>query len=373
MKQLQTATYKKSSKFGRLGSKDSPELCEMVLDQIPLEVLISAKRVLDPSCGYGGFADEYVRRVEPYIGLEEALSRIWLVDNHITCVNRCIKNGYKNVIHANTLTWEPQMKFDVVIANPPYNNKGKIEGQKQTSGTSLWLQFVKKIPDLMVDGGWCSLLLPSAVGNTNSQGWRSLKDMRIQSLSTEADKWFNVGTKISQITFTKEPPLETATHLLNGVPVDRRLIPILPASGHRLSVSIFSKISQFASMNWRRDNFPVFVKKTENKEVLAMSFLDRSKKYRMSSRNGIIQRENLKKVNICWVETKNPAGLDRILTSKLFSLFALETMFSGQISVGSMRALSLPEGWETLETDAEIYSAYGLTTEEIEYVESLQK
>ena len=371
MKQLQTTTYKKSSKYGRLGSKDPVELCGFVLDQIPLEVLISAKRVLDPACGYGGFADEYVRRVKPYIGLEEALSRIWLVDNHITCVNRCIKNGYKNVIHANTLTWNSPMLFDVVIANPPYNNKGKIEGQKQTSGTSLWLQFVKKIPDLMVDGGWCSLLLPSAVGNTNSQGWRSLKDMRIQSLSTEADKWFNVGTKICQITFTKESPLDT--HLLNGVTVDRKLIPILPASGNDLSVSIFSKISQFDSMNWRRDHHPEFVKKTDGKEVLAMSFLDRSKSYRLSSREGIMERENLKKVNICWIETKNPEGLNRILTSKLFSLFALETMFSGQISVGSMRALSLPEGWEKLETDAEIYSVYGLTTEEVEYVESLQK
>jgi len=260
------------------------------------------------------------------------------------------------------------MNFDVIIGNPPYNNRGKIKGQRQTSGTSLWLQFLKKIPDMMVEGGWCSLILPAAVGNTNSQGWRSLKNMRVESLSSDADRWFNVGTKIAQITFTKNPP--TDTHLINGDLVDRKLVPILPASGNRKAVSVFSKISQFESMEWRRDYYPEFVTKSESTQVLAMSFLDRSKSYILNSREGIMGRDNLKKVNICWIETNKPEKLNRILTSKLFNFFAIETMFSGQVSVGTMRAMTLPKGWENLQSDEDIYAAYGLTESEIEYIES---
>ena len=204
MKQLQTTTYKKSSKYGRMGSKDPQELCAKVLDQIPIEALTSAERVIDLACGYGGFADEYVRRVEPYIGLEEALNRIWLVDNHITCVNRCIKNGYKNVIHADALTWNSPMSFNVVITNPPYqDNDNKAKNNK------LWMKFVELCFDLCEEGGNISLVTPTSfVGPTRTPAKnrsRLLEEFNLHQVDYTSGDSFDVGVDICSWSATKEP------------------------------------------------------------------------------------------------------------------------------------------------------------------------
>lgn len=35
-----------------------------------------------------------------------------------------------NYVHANFLTWEPQMKFDAIVGNPPYTDTSSVKGQK---------------------------------------------------------------------------------------------------------------------------------------------------------------------------------------------------------------------------------------------------
>lgn len=82
-------SYHLDYEAGRMGQEDSPHVCSQIINRIPLEDLLSWTSVLDAGCGYGGVAKAYVKAVEPYIGRDEALNRIWLIDNHITCVNRC--------------------------------------------------------------------------------------------------------------------------------------------------------------------------------------------------------------------------------------------------------------------------------------------
>ena len=132
-KYMNNQTYHTNSSAGLMGREDLPELCQAIIDRIPLDQLLSFKRLLDVGCGYGGISKAYVRRVEPFIGLDEALSRIWLIDSHIACVNRCRRFHFKNVIHADFLSWNPNMNFDVVIGNPPYG-----------SGASLAVKFLNK-------------------------------------------------------------------------------------------------------------------------------------------------------------------------------------------------------------------------------------
>ena len=148
-KYMNNQTYHTNSSAGLMGREDLPELCQAIIDRIPLDQLLSFKRLLDVGCGYGGISKAYVRRVEPFIGLDEALSRIWLIDSHIACVNRCRRFHFKNVIHANFLSWTPNMNFDVVIGNPPYGNGG-----------SLSVQFINKCFELSDD---VRLVLPSSI------------------------------------------------------------------------------------------------------------------------------------------------------------------------------------------------------------------
>jgi len=324
----------------------------------------SDAKVCVPGAGIGTYVVALIEQgVKP-----ENIYAVELDESYYELGSAMMKRFNVNYIHTDFLDWDPNMNFDVIIGNPPYNNAGKIKGGRQTSGSSLWLQFLKKIPPLLKEGGFCSLVLPAAVGNTNSQGWKSLKNCRVISLETGVGgKFFRVGTEISVIVFEKAPP--ASAHTINGVLVDRSKVPILPANCDPISISVFTKICGFDPfVEWHRDNWPFFEKKAVKEEVVGMSFLDRAKVYNVQTFEELDSRP-LKKVNICWTHTRSPKSVINLMRSKLFSFYARETMLSGNLSVGMVRALTAPEGWENLGSDIEIYEAYGLTSEEIARVE----
>lgn len=120
-----------------MGQEDSLQISNLIINKIPIETLLSWHAVLDAGCGYGGIAKAYVKAVEPHIGREEAFNRIWLIDNHLACVNRCKRLGFKNVVHADFTTWTPFMKFDVCIGNPPFGNGGALASQFLDLATQL--------------------------------------------------------------------------------------------------------------------------------------------------------------------------------------------------------------------------------------------
>jgi type I restriction-modification system DNA methylase subunit len=351
-----------------------PELVKEIVYSIPEKTIIDPEsKFLDPAMGGGHFLRAiHDRAVELGVSSDSIKSRLYGIERSIVYTNYARwKVGLEGANLRTSGDYDLPlfgMKFDVIVGNPPYNNEGKIKGSKQTSGTSLWLKFLKVIPALLREGGFCSLVLPAAVGNTNSQGWRSLRECRVTSLITGVGRdFFRVGTEISVISFTKESP--TAAHLVNGIPVNREQVPILPASCSEVSLSIFSKIcSQEMSLDWKRDNWPVFEEKSKGKSVVGMSFLDRSKVYKVQTLDDLSKRP-LKKVNICWTETEKPEEVIRLMSSRLISFYAEQTMMSGNLSVGMVRAITVPSGWQDLKTEEDFYGAYGLTQEEIHFLE----
>jgi type I restriction-modification system DNA methylase subunit len=348
------------------------ELVREMLDEIPTNVWENPESMfLDPCMGKGTFLIDIVTRLINIYGYsqEDAVSRVYGYDTCVKYVNHLKRGGLVNVFHKDFLNEELNMKFDVIVGNPPYNNNGKIKGTKQTSGTSLWLQFLKKIPSLMNENGICSLIVPAAVGNTNSLGWKALKEKRVISITTGInEKYFNVGTSISNIVFKNQPP--TNKHLINGVEVNRDVLQILPNTCNNISLSIMEKISSLNPMNeWNRNYYPEFINKSEGKQVVGMSFLDRSEQYKVQTKEELMAR-NLNSVNICWIETEYPSNMINLMKSKLFNFYSKQTMLSGNLSVGMVRALSIPKNWCELKSDNDIFQAYGLTTDEINYVES---
>lgn len=138
------------------------ELVNLILDKIPSDVWTNPNSTfLDPCMGTGTFISEIVRRLVDIYGYSEldAKSRVYGYEIRIKYINKLKRRGYVNLQHKDFLSDEIEMKFDVVIGNPPYQ---KQVGPKNTE--PIWDKFVEKSFDLCADKGYISLIHPS--------GWR---------------------------------------------------------------------------------------------------------------------------------------------------------------------------------------------------------
>jgi hypothetical protein len=148
-------------------------VCEM-LDKIPNDVWENPEsKFLDPCMGNGTFIVEIVKRLVNIYGYskEDAISRVYGYDISIKYINRLKHGGLVNLFRKNFLNENIEMKFDVIIGNPPYQEK---VGPNKTE--SLWNKFVKKSFEVCSENGYVSLIHPS--------GWRNIdgKYKEIQTL-----------------------------------------------------------------------------------------------------------------------------------------------------------------------------------------------
>lgn len=65
-----------------------------------------------------------------------------------------------NYVHADYLTWSPDMKFDVIVGNPPFQEVTETGRKDQAS--NLWTKFWVKSLELAKDDGIVSLITPTS-------------------------------------------------------------------------------------------------------------------------------------------------------------------------------------------------------------------
>lgn len=75
-------------------------------------------------------------------------------------------DGRKN----DKIVYNPKMKFDYVIGNPPYEQAGTNQG----GSSNLWSKFVKKASELTKEGGFISMIHPGSWKSYATQGRESL-------------------------------------------------------------------------------------------------------------------------------------------------------------------------------------------------------
>jgi hypothetical protein len=109
-----------------------------------------------------------------------------------------------NYVLADFLTWQPNMKFDVIIGNPPYQDV-----TNPAKNNKLWMKFVFLSLDLLKEGGYLSFVTPrSVVGRTQVPAKiRKLlsTDYSLLELNHDADTFFNVGVDICSWLAVKRP------------------------------------------------------------------------------------------------------------------------------------------------------------------------
>jgi hypothetical protein len=188
--------------FERDGKSETPgtpgKLVFEMLDRLPQNIWDNPnKKFIDPACSTGTFLLEVFRRL--YNGLEEVIAdrderihhiltnQLYGVEEN-TVPYRMTRAAFSillgnqfdinkvNLKSYNILEGDLDMKFDVVVMNPPYNKPVHKKGRKGGyGGRTLWDKFLKTaIDDIVEDGGYLVSVNPSA--------WRKPESPRSQTL-----------------------------------------------------------------------------------------------------------------------------------------------------------------------------------------------
>jgi len=171
----------------RFGTVDPAELCELVAQSIPADVLKNAKRILDVGIGCGGIARAIVNRLvnELYVDWDDAILRVHGVDNNLALVNKAKRNGFVHTVCEDFLQWQPEMQFDVIVGNPPYQRPREV----RNIGAPLWPEFLEKSMDLLCDGGYLGLVIPATwMKRLNGKAWKVIKKYDLVSCDPDV-KW----------------------------------------------------------------------------------------------------------------------------------------------------------------------------------------
>lgn len=158
-----------------IGEVQTPnELAQEIINKLPEEIFISDKTTfLDPCFGSGTFLKVITKKLREYGHSDENInSRLFGVEKSIRFINIVGKvvNIKPTLIHANFLEYNfKNMKFDVIIGNPPFQTPGAKSNHKK-----YWVEFLLKGRTLTTPQGYLSFVTPSSYINTSRHGKTTL-------------------------------------------------------------------------------------------------------------------------------------------------------------------------------------------------------
>lgn len=150
--------------IGRLKFEIDP-LVKKMLDKLPEDVIVNGT-ILDPAMGGGQFVKEVERRKRAAGKTDAEISAtVFGVEENVLRKNYAVnKNKLVGTYTVdNFLTKDFNMKFDVVLGNPPYQDS-------RAPTLKLWHKFVERGFDLVNQEGYLAFVTPrSWVERPNSQ------------------------------------------------------------------------------------------------------------------------------------------------------------------------------------------------------------
>jgi hypothetical protein len=139
---------------GVLGGPDPENLWVKIIDHIPDSALLKpGVRILSVACGHCTEAVVIARRMLSLgISKEQVRESIWLLDKYYVFTNHAkLAYGFTNVITADFLEWNPNMRFDVIVGNPPFSapKQGKIAGKRASELYTLFFEKSLRMADIV--------------------------------------------------------------------------------------------------------------------------------------------------------------------------------------------------------------------------------
>jgi hypothetical protein len=150
-----------------------------------------------------------------------------------------------NVVLGDYLTWSTNMKFDVIVGNPPYNGP-----RKKSNGDCIWPEFVKKSLSLLNNDGNLCYVHPSAWRKIKSNLWELITQNQLQYLEIhglrDGQKTFSCLTRYDWYVL-KKSPYTTPTTIRDEegkvISIDLRKLSWIPNDNLELIDSITAKDS----------------------------------------------------------------------------------------------------------------------------------
>ena len=389
-------------------------LVNEMLDALPVELWTSKTTTFfDPAIGGGQFVREIERRLR-VVGHSDANihSRVFGFEYSMALVDMAINMNklvgqYSKMPYAQFFEWKPNMKFDVIVGNPPYQSAG-------TQGKKLWKEFFIKFSELLATDGFMGILTPSSYVKRDG---RRMADVRavvesntVHYLDMDASIYFNVGEDICGIVMQQgKHPIKTSVKYNKKIELQDLTKSFDPVFGAAdlIKRSIFHKLQSTTDpkLPIREDinnsqaklitqgilsitkdksyKYPVIY--TPNTTHYAKKqFKDGGKLRLMLTIAGTYYNKETPNRNIFVTKAQSGQGMCHILipskiageriksylTSKLYQFYINNEKTSGyNTGLKNLPYLGIRKKW----TDAQLYEHFGLTQEEIDYVEASVK
>ena len=396
------------------------ELAQEMVNKLPEEVFTSDKTTfLDPCFGSGTFLKALASKLKEYNHSKENIeSRLFGIEKSIRFINKIkhIKGFNPSIINADFLKYDfKDMKFDIVIGNPPYKDPSSGTAQK------LWVNFLDKGINIVKPKGYVLYVTPTSWLNTSVNTYKSIHNNNVLYSKIISYPIFgnNIGTSVSYYLIqntpskTKQFPLyvSESPSITKGPFIfsflNKNLIPT--KNPHPYTYSILNKVffNSTPKLKVIRDSrlhtqnkSPYFSKSPTSTRNFELYQSNKVKYYfnpkEVNFTQNQIQEHNLLKIiipltsslriknifsnisctqNTGWVRINNIQEGENIfsfLNSKLFKYIDFETRVT--IGLPSTIIKNLPDIKNIIfNTDQDLYKYFNLTQEEINLIESTIK
>lgn len=394
--------------LGRIKVAIEP-LVNEILDQLPPQVWTSATTTfLDPAMGGGQFVREVERRLREAGHTDANISgRVYGCETSLLSVKYSL-NKYKlagTYSVGDFLTQDfGDMKFDVIVGNPPYK---ELASNGRQTNKSIWKDFLIKSMSLVNSNGYIGMVHPMGWAAPSDRGQLNQKYFTKLNLV-----WANVSTNLKanfkgvgstfSVTLTKNEPYagnSVIKHDDGETSIDFRVTKLVVPKG----MGIIKKITDIPN----KCNFKLAGKKEQySGEGSAVSspragyknihHVNSSKDYEPGTTIPVkysttpSKLTNLPKVvipyngppniiideghyGVGWCQYMRLSlleieGAKSVFNSKLFKFFVNKkhTQYNETKNLNLFPKLDFTKIW----TDAELYAHFGLTQKEIDYLEA---
>lgn len=255
------------------------------------------------------------------------------------------------------------MRFDVTIGNPPYQQPAGGENDSKNAQGSFWWKFTEQA---MEYSDTVAMVTPTSIFSVGGFGSSTNKVTKVREsgfnfthIWKDVDDHFDVGIRISAFVIKKTEDAKCSL-VQEGCSVSLPSDKPVPTDLSENAVSIINKV--YSGKNWK---FTEGDKSSENELVVKING-GRFKKYSKLFVGTSADTPHSAQTLILGDE--NVENVESVFKSKLFEfVFIALGGELGNSSTGILQSLpkvDLSRVWN----DAELYEHFGLTDAEIEYV-----